>query len=80
MKCEFCSQSALAGNPITVAGIGIAHQSCYERHLIDQRIFRSLNLRQLNAAELNELNDLVQIELNARQPVRTEIELWGTSE
>jgi hypothetical protein len=76
MKCEFCHQSALAGKPITVSGIGIAHQSCYERHLIEQRVFKSLNLRQLNATEMNELQDLVQIEVNSRQSIHTEIELW----
>ncbi|MCT7357915.1 MULTISPECIES: hypothetical protein [Thalassolituus] len=76
MKCEFCHQSALAGKPITVSGIGIAHESCYERHLIEQRVFKTLNLRQLNETELSELHDLVQIEMNARKPVMEEIEIW----
>lgn len=76
MKCCFCSRSALQGQPITIPGIGPAHQACYEKYLIDQRVFRRLNLRELSDHELDELHDLVAMERNARHHVNDSIELW----
>ncbi|MAD45129.1 MAG: hypothetical protein CMI02_00865 [Oceanospirillaceae bacterium] len=77
MKCCFCGKSALkGGTPTTVPGTGIAHQECYKKHLIDERVFKTLNLRHLQDSELSELSDLVQMEKNARNPAAGEIDLW----
>jgi hypothetical protein len=77
MKCCYCHQDVLSGNPITVAGIGPAHRSCYEKNLIEQRVFRQLNLRSLPDQELRELFDMVKMELNVREADHQVVDLWG---
>lgn len=76
MKCCYCCENVLSGEPLTVPGTGPAHRSCYEKNLIEQRIFRQLNLRGLPDAELRELADMVQMELNVRNAEQSGIDLW----
>lgn len=77
MKCCFCFKSALGGTPITAPGIGPAHQACYEKYLIEQRVFQSLNLRNLTDTELGDLLEMATMERNARQSTCDEVEIWA---
>jgi len=77
MKCCFCGKSVLSGGtPITIPSIGSAHQECYQKHLIEERVFRSLNLRHLCDTELSELYDLVVMERNERGDANMAVDLW----
>lgn len=76
MKCCYCSGDVLAADPITVSGIGPAHRTCYERSLIEDRVFRNLNLRSLSENELNELFDMVKMELNVRTAEHKAVDVW----
>ncbi|WP_420591589.1 hypothetical protein [Bacterioplanoides sp.] len=76
MKCCYCQQSVLSGEPITVSGVGPAHKSCFEKSLIEQRVFRDLNLRSLPVEELRELFDMVKMELNVRDAQHKQVDVW----
>jgi hypothetical protein len=62
---------------MTAPGIGPAHQACYDKYLIEQRVFQSLNLRNLTDTELGELLEMATIERNARQSTCDEVEIWA---
>jgi hypothetical protein len=68
MRCNYCEKSVLGESPITVPGIGPAHDICYQTRLTSERIFNGLNIAELNDVEFNELSDLVLMERNARMP------------
>ena len=76
MKCCYCQQGVLSAEPITVSGVGPAHKSCFEKSLIEQRIFHHLNLRSLPIEELHELFDMVKMELNVRDAQHTQVDVW----
>lgn len=63
MKCCYCEQDVLYGEPITVSGVVPAHKLCFEKSLVEQRIFHNLNLRSLPVDDLRELLDMVKMEL-----------------
>lgn len=68
MRCNYCNKTVLGSNPITVAGVGTAHNVCYQTRLTSERIFNGLNIAELNDIEFNELSDLVLMEKNLRSP------------
>lgn len=76
MKCCYCNKNVLAGDPITVSGLGPAHRPCYEQNLIEQRVFKHLNLRSLPESELRELFDMVKMELNVRDSQHKAVDVW----
>lgn len=67
MRCSFCDKVVLGGKPITVSGLGPAHEMCYQTNLINNRVFDGLNIAQLTDSDLSELADMVQMEKNARK-------------
>lgn len=78
MKCPYCSESVVGEKDIVVVvGEGPAHRICHERAVIGQRVFSGLNLPALSDEQLHELNDMVRMELNARQPAEELVELFG---
>ncbi len=66
MRCNFCQKEVLGARPITVPGLGPAHDICYQSHLVSKRIFAGLNIAALDDSQLTELSDLVLMEKNAR--------------
>ncbi|WP_419811434.1 hypothetical protein [Bacterioplanoides sp.] len=76
MKCVYCQSDVLSAEPITVSGIGPAHRHCYEKSLVEQRVFRHLNLRALPDADLRELMDMAKMELNVREADVQSVDLW----
>jgi len=66
MLCNYCEKSVLGASPITVPGIGPAHDVCYRTRLTSERIFNGLNIASLSDVDLNELSDLVLMEKNSR--------------
>jgi len=70
MRCNYCKKIVLGGNPITVPGIGPAHEVCYQTRLTSERIFQGLNIAELDDLQFNELSDLVLMERNSRAPAK----------
>jgi hypothetical protein len=68
MRCNYCDKPVLGSAPITVSGIGPAHEICYKTRLTSERIFNGLNIAKLDDLEFNELSDLVLMERNSRSP------------
>ena len=68
MRCNYCEKPVLGASPVTVPGIGPAHDICYQTRLTSERIFNGLNIAQLDDIQFNELSDLVLMERNSRQP------------
>ncbi len=66
MRCIYCEKSVLGAKPITVSGLGPAHEICYQTHLVSKRIFSGLNIAFLDDLQLSELSDMVLMEKNAR--------------
>jgi len=66
MRCNYCKKAVLGASPITVPGLGPAHEICYQTHLVRKRIFSGLNIAALDDQQLAELSDLVLMEKNAR--------------
>lgn len=66
MRCSYCEKTVLGCSPITVPGLGPAHEMCYQTNLVNKRIFAGLNIAQLDDLQLNELSDMVLMEKNAR--------------
>lgn len=66
MRCSYCEKAVLGSGPITVPGVGPAHEVCYQTSLIRHRIFAGLNIAELDDLLLNELSDMVLMEKNAR--------------
>ncbi len=66
MLCNYCEKAVLGASPITVPGLGPAHDFCHQSHLVTKRIFSGLNIASLDNLQLNELSDMVQMEKNAR--------------
>lgn len=80
MKCVYCEADVLSAEPITVSGVGPAHRHCYEKSLIEQRVFHHLNLRSLSDSDLRELLDLAKMEINVRDADHQGVDLWGDEE
>lgn len=81
MRCIFCEKNILRadkslGYPVTLQGRGIAHSVCTEKDLVSRRIFGAIHLCDLSDSDLNELKDLVLTEINERQGLNEEIELF----
>lgn len=81
MRCIFCDNDILKsssrlGHPVTLQGRGIAHSVCTEEDLVVRRIFGSIHIGDLNDSDLHELKDLVVSEINARQGLNEEVELF----
>jgi len=74
MRCNYCEKPVLDASPITVPGIGPAHAVCYQTRLISERIFKGLNIAQLDDIQFNELSDLVLMERNSRLPTAGSID------
>lgn len=70
MRCNYCKKIVLGGSPITVPGIGPAHEVCYQTRLTSERIFQGLNIAELDDLQFNELLDLVLMERNSRAPAK----------
>ena len=68
MRCHYCEKEVLGENPITVTGIGPAHDICHQTRLTSERIFNGLNIAKLDDVQFNELSDLVLMERNIRAP------------
>lgn len=68
MRCHYCEKEVLGSNPITVPGIGPAHDICHQTRLTSERIFNGLNIAKLDDLQFNELSDLVLMERNSRAP------------
>lgn len=68
MRCNYCEKPVLDASPITVPGIGPAHDICYQTRLTSERIFKGLNIAELDDIQFNELSDLVLMERNSRLP------------
>ena len=66
MRCSYCEKAVLGSSPITVPGLGPAHEICYQTNLVSNRIFAGLNIALLDNQQLNELSDMVLMEKNAR--------------
>jgi len=66
MRCNYCEKAVLGDKPITVPGLGPAHEICYQSHLVIKRIFAGLNIAALDDMQLSELSDMVLMEKNAR--------------
>jgi len=77
MKCCYCNKNVLSEDPITVSGMGPAHRSCYEKSLIEDRVFLNLNLRALSEEQLSELSDMVKMEQNVRDSQHQQVDVWG---
>lgn len=75
MRCSYCDKTVLGAEPITVPGLGPAHEICYQAELVSNRVFSGLNIAQLTDQQLNELSDMVLMEKNAR----TSIDSMGES-
>jgi hypothetical protein len=58
----------IGADPITVPGVGAAHDVCYQTRLTAERIFNGLNIAKLDDIQFNELSDLVLMEKNMRTP------------
>jgi hypothetical protein len=68
MRCYYCEKEVLGSSPITVMGIGPAHDICHKTRLTSERIFNGLNIAKLDDLQFNELSDLVLMERNFRAP------------
>lgn len=68
MRCYYCQKNVLGADPITVMGIGPAHDGCHQTRLTSERIFQGLNIAKLDDVQFNELSDLVLMERNFRAP------------
>ncbi|MBL4796387.1 MAG: DUF2175 domain-containing protein [Oleispira sp.] len=66
MRCHYCEKAVLGANPITLAGIGPAHDVCHQIQLTSARNFKGLDIAQLDDVQFNELSDLVMMEKNSR--------------
>ena len=53
MRCSYCEKTVLGCSPITVPGLGPAHEICYQTNLVNKRIFAGLNIAQLDDLQLN---------------------------
>ncbi len=51
---------------MTVAGEGLSHKECYEADALMRHTFKGMDLSALNAADLVELSELVQMEQRSR--------------
>ncbi len=51
---------------MTVAGRGLSHRECYESDALMRHSFKGLDLSALDATELKELSELVQMEQRSR--------------
>ena len=66
MRCNYCEKAVLGASPITVPGVGPAHDVCYRSNLMSKHVFSGLNIGTLDEQQLNELSDIVLMEKNAR--------------
>ncbi len=81
MKCMFCDKDMLnydgsMGLPVTLPGRGIAHTYCAEQDLFSRRIFGSIHIKDLPNDDLYELRELVLAEINEREGLSQEPELF----
>lgn len=81
MRCVFCDAPVLEkserlGPPVTLSGVGVAHERCAQRDLVESRVFGSLRLKDLPTPSLYELRELLLNELNHREGCGSEIELF----
>ena len=77
MRCIYCDQTVVgSGNAVTIEGGAPAHAHCYQYELMSRRIFKHLRLTALTDGELNELQDLVKLEVNSRNEIADEVELF----
>ncbi len=68
MRCVFCNKPVNGGDGMSIAGLGVAHQRCFQADEALRRTFQNLDIRALNDQELVELKDLVLAEQNSRKP------------
>lgn len=81
MRCVFCEQALIGskphfGQPVTVPGVGVAHTLCAQQDRVQKRVFGPLRLKDVPTESLLELKELVLAEINQRQGVACEIELF----
>lgn len=73
MRCPYCSKPVVGEKDVVVlAGEGPAHRRCYEHDVMGQRSFAGLKLSSFLESELNELQEMILIELNARSRIDLE--------
>jgi hypothetical protein len=62
MRCIYCKDELVGQDPMTVAGIGIAHHVCHKKKHEEDRIFMGVKISGLNDDELAKLDELIQEE------------------
>ncbi len=72
MHCIFCEQNVLSqtkikGQPTTLSGKGVAHETCAHNDMMQNGEFQGMRLADLSMEELRELNELLSTEFQKRQ-------------
>lgn len=77
MKCVYCNKGVWGKHGVTVPGVGPAHFQCFQTDLGMRRMFKGLEITQLDDSELAELQDMVLAETNhRRRDARDDVDLF----
>lgn len=77
MRCPYCEKSVVGEKKVKIlVGEGPVHEYCYEQNVLSQRVFEGLNLPNLSDLKLNELHEMLLSEINSRNRVADDIELF----